>query len=69
MRRSQCNHKGPYKKEAKGEFPGGLVVKDPALSVRWLRFDPWPGNFCMPQAWPKNKEKEFHRGSVVNEPH
>ena len=42
-----------------GEFPGGLVVKDWALSLlwfvfllwlellQWLRFDPWPGNFCM----------------------
>ena len=31
-------------------------VKDPALSLMWLRsllwsrFDPWPRNFCMPQA-------------------
>ena len=37
----------------KGEFPGGLAVKDPAMSVLWLwlllwhRFYPWPGNFCM----------------------
>ena len=22
------------------EFPGGLVVKDLVLSLRWLRFDP-----------------------------
>ena len=34
-------------------------VKDPRLSLLWLRslqwhgFDPWPGNFCMPWAWPK----------------
>ena len=34
-------------------------VKDPALSLQWLRsllwrgFDPWPRNFRMPQAWPK----------------
>ena len=32
------------------EFPGGLVVKDLALSLLWLRFDPWPRNFCMLQA-------------------
>ena len=32
------------------EFPGGLEVKDSALSSLWLRFDPWPWNFCMPQA-------------------
>ena len=34
-------------------------VKDLGLSVLWLwlllwhRFDPWPGNFCMPQVQPK----------------
>ena len=34
-------------------------VKDPVLPLLWLRsllwhrFDPWPGNFCMPQAQPK----------------
>ena len=39
-----------------GEFPGGLVVKDLALSLLWLRsllwsdFDPWPGDFHMLQA-------------------
>ena len=40
------------------EFPGGPVVKDLVLSLLWLRFDPWPGNFCMPwwrgRKWPKN---------------
>ena len=30
------------------EFPGGLAVKDPALSLPWLRFHPWPGNFHIP---------------------
>ena len=29
------------------EFPGGLVVKDSALSLLWLGFNLWPGNFCM----------------------
>ena len=24
------------------EFPGNLVVKDPALSLLWCRFNPWP---------------------------
>ena len=24
-------------------FPDGLAVKDLALSLLWLRFDPWPG--------------------------
>ena len=29
------------------EFPGGLVAKDPALSLLWHRCNPWPRNFCM----------------------
>ena len=39
-------------------------VKDPALSLLWLRsllwreFDPWPGNFHMLQIWPKKKKGE-----------
>ena len=24
----------------------------------WLRFDSWPGNFHIPWAWPKNKNRE-----------
>ena len=42
-----------YKMPAE-EFSGGLVVKDLALSLLWLRsllwygFDPWSGNFRMP---------------------
>ena len=27
-------------------------MKDPAWSPLWHRFDPWPGNFHMPQAQP-----------------
>ena len=23
-------------------------VKDLVLSLLWLRFEPWPGNFCVP---------------------
>lgn len=36
-------------------------VKDSVLSLQWLGsllrhgFDSWPGNFCMPQAWPNKK--------------
>ena len=30
------------------EFPCGLEVKDLALSLLWLRCDPWPRNFHMP---------------------
>ena len=33
--------------------PSGLAVKDPVLSLLWLRFDSWPGNFRMP--WPKKQ--------------
>ena len=38
-------------------------VKDPVLSLlrpwlqRWCSFSPWPGNFCMLQAWSKQKNK------------
>ena len=37
-----------------------LAVKDLALSLLWLGFRPWPGNFCMLLAQPKmlkNKTK------------
>ena len=39
-------------------------VKDPALSLPWLRmllwcgFDSWPGNFCIMQAQTKKKKKK-----------
>ena len=39
------------------EFPGGLTVEDPVLSLLWLRFNPWPENFCMLQAQAKKKKK------------
>ena len=53
-----------------GDFPGGLAVKDLALSLLWLRFDPKPGNFHMPQARPKKKKKKekFHLGSPGKDP-
>lgn len=35
------------------EFPSGPAVKDQALSLMWLRFDPRPRNFCLPRVWPK----------------
>ena len=40
------------------EFPGDLVVKDPALSLLWLGFDPWQGNFHMPWVWLKTKQNK-----------
>ena len=44
-------------------FLGGLEFKDSVLSLLWLRFDPWPGNF------PIYKKKKIGRKepSTVNE--
>ena len=45
------------------EFSGGLVVKDPLLSLLWLGwlprrgFDLWPRDFRRLQVWPKKKKK------------
>ena len=42
------------------QSPGGLAIKDLVLSLLWLmlllwlRFSPWPENFCVPQVQPKN---------------
>ena len=33
-------------------------VKDLTLSLLWHRFDPQPGNFCMPWAQPKEKKSK-----------
>ena len=47
------------------EFPGGLVVKDPVLSLWWLGslmrcgFDSWPGNFCILYVQQKKKKKKL----------
>ena len=30
-------------------------VKRPELSLLWYGFDPWPWNFDLLQAWPKQK--------------
>ena len=46
---------------AEKEFPDGLAVKELALSLLWLRFNPWPGNFFTPQARPKKGKKEQER--------
>ena len=52
---SQCY---PISQSAVREFPGGLVVKDSALSLPWPGFDLWPWNFYMPWVWQKKKKKE-----------
>ena len=50
----------------RAEFPGGLVVKDPVLSLLcfasqlWHGFDPSPRNFCMLWMQPKKKKKKMH---------
>ena len=36
-------------------------VKDLALSLLWLGFNLWPGNFCRPQVW-QNEEGEGEEG-------
>ena len=46
------------------EFPGGLVVKDLALSLLWLGFYPWPVNFYMSWVQPKKKKKREREMSV-----
>ena len=33
------------------------MLKDPALSLLWLEFDPWPRNFCMLQVCPSPPKK------------
>ena len=48
-----------------GVSPCGTGGKDLALSQLWLwlqlwrGFNPWPGNFCRPQAQPKKKKREL----------
>ena len=58
---------GEKKRKAGQEFPGGLAIKDSALSLLWLGFNPWPGNFCMPGAHPLTPPKKtlanLYRGS------
>ena len=36
-------------------------VKDPPLALLWHGFDPWPGNFHMPQAG-KERKKGWEEG-------
>ena len=43
-----------------GIFRSSLVaqhIKDPALSLPWHGFDPWPGNFSMPQMRPPKEQR------------
>ena len=45
------------------EFPGGLAVKDLALSLLWHGFQPGPGNFCMLLVQPKDKKNPRKHGT------
>ena len=40
------------------EFPGGLVVKELALTLLQFRFNTWPGNFCNLKCSQKKKKKK-----------
>ena len=40
------------------EFPGGLVVKDPVMSLLWGVVHPWSQNFQVPEAQRKKKEEK-----------
>ena len=39
-------------------------AKDPALSLQWHGFEPWPSNFCMPQVQPKINNKKSLTDSI-----
>ena len=39
------------------EFLVAQPIKVLALSLLWLRFDPWPGNLCMLRVWPTKEKK------------
>ena len=40
------------------DFSSGLVVKDSALSMLWLVFDPWPGKDLIAMGAAKKKKKK-----------
>ena len=48
------NLQGMLFKTGYQKFPDGLALKDPVLSLLWLRFDACPRNFCMLQVETKN---------------
>ena len=59
------HHNGYHQKTRNREFPGGLVVKNLALSLLWLRFDPWPRDFRKLQVQPKNSPEIISVGEDV----
>ena len=40
------------------------LVKDPALSLLWHGFDPWPSYFFVPEGPPKQNKKKILSASV-----
>ena len=67
---SICHRRSTKKQKKKkkiGEFPGGLVLKEPALSLLCYRFSPWPRNLDMLWAQPKNNEKILETPQVTKD--
>ena len=72
LRASICHRSSPEKakRQKKNVYWGFTVAqqgKNPVLSLLWLRFHPWLGNFhTVPWPWPKRKKKkEFIIGSPI----
>ena len=40
---------------------GSRVVSAVAWLLLWNMFDPWPGNFHMPQTWPRKKKRKVQK--------
>lgn len=55
------------------EFPDGLTLKDPALSLLWFGFNLWPRNFCMhhPQKiiWSTTSKDSLTKLAVLSTKH
>ena len=49
------------------EFPGGLGLKDPALSLPWYGFNPWPGELPRAVGADKKKKKKKKRLYIFEE--
>ena len=47
-----------FKRNTNWEFPGGLVVRDPAMSLLWLGFDPWLGSSTCDSPGQKHKHRQ-----------
>ena len=45
------------------------MVKDLALSLLWLRFNPWPRSFCIPWIYAKNETKNKKQNQTTPLPH